>query len=81
MMTATVRQARSVFRKLSEAFCEEYKLRAELKHGTVTPSRAAELQAAVTLAQAAVAKAIKAWNAASTKLTAEEIRHITAVPL
>ena len=70
--------AKKTLRELGDARASETQLRRELEHGTVTPSRAEELNAALRLAQAAVARAADAWDAIAVTLTAGEIRRVVA---
>ena len=78
MLNPTLRNAKKALRTLGAARADESKLRRELDHGTVTPSRAADLEAAIKLAQAAVARATAVWNAIATTLTAADIRRVAA---
>lgn len=70
--------AKKTLRALGDARASETQLRLELEHGTVTPSRAEELNAALRLAQAAVHRAADAWDAVAATLTAGEIRRVAA---
>jgi hypothetical protein len=78
MFNPTLRRAKHLLRSLGTARADEVQLRRELEHGTVTPSRAADLAAAIRLAQAAVARATAAWNDVAASLTAVEIRRVVA---
>lgn len=78
MLNINLRRAKSALRSLGDARAAETQLRRELEHGTVTPSRAEELNAALRFAQAAVARATAAWDAIAETLTAAEIRRVAA---
>jgi len=70
--------AKKALRALGDARASEAQLRRELDHGTVTPSRADELAAAVRLARVAVDRAAAAWDAIAVTLTAADIRRVAA---
>ena len=78
MLNPTLRRAKHLLRNLGSARASETQLRRELNSGTVTPSRAEDLNAALRLARAAVNRAADAWNTVAASLTASEIRRVVA---
>ena len=78
MLNPTLRRAKHLLRALGTARASETQLRRELDKGTVTPSRAEDLKAALRLAGEAVDRAANAWNTVAASLTAGEIRRVAA---
>lgn len=78
MLNPELRRAKRLLHALGAARADESKLRRELDHGAVTPSRAEDLKAALRLAGEAVNRAVEAWNAVAATLTAGEIRRVAA---